>query len=272
MSDATAQQLETPASRSSARLRQPSRLLLLYSVSLIAGLLVWAAVAQGYSSFVLAPPWAVFARVWQLTLSLELPRALFGALQHMALGYVIACAIAFPIGLLMGRVRAVHDLLDPVVNLIYAVPSVAWAPFIMIWCGLYFEARVTLVVMMCTFDMIIVVSAGARDADPRLIAVGRAFGASAWQQVRLVLWPQSLPFLFAALRIGIVRAVNAMITAELFLAAVNLGAIMKQSAVRLDSAAVLGVLAVLSLLGLGLHELLLLIERRICIWQPGRSR
>ncbi len=125
--------------------------------------------------------------------------------------------------------------------------------------------------MMCVFDMIIVVSTGARNADRRLLDVGRSFGASAWQRTRLVLVPESLPFLFTALRIGVVRAVNAMITAELFLAAVNLGSIMKQAAVRLDSAAVLGVLAVLCLLGLALQEILLLIERRICVWRPRAS-
>ena len=100
--------------------------------SLVIGLLIWQGVAQGYSRFVLAPPSAVLVRLWQLTASLELPRALGGALRHMGLGYAIACAIAIPTGLLMGRVRFIHDLLDPVVNLIYAVPSVAWMPFIMI--------------------------------------------------------------------------------------------------------------------------------------------
>lgn len=269
MTDAAAPALTARTSRRATRGRRSHTLL--YLASLVAGLAVWHIVASGYSSFVLASPFSVLSRLGELTWSLELPRALWGALQHMALGYLIACAIALPIGMLMGRVRVINDLLDPLVNLIYAVPSVAWAPFIMIWCGLYFEARVALVVMMCTFDMIIVVSAGAQNAEKRLLDVGRSFGASGWQRFRLILLPESLPFLFTALRIGAVRAVNAMITAELFLAAVNLGSIMKQSAVRLDSAAVLGVLAVLCLLGLALQELLLLIERRICVWRPERS-
>jgi NitT/TauT family transport system permease protein len=246
-------------------------LMLLYLVSIVAGLTVWHLVASGYSSFVLASPLGVLTRLGELIRNGDLPRALGGALQHMAIGYLIACAIAIPVGMLMGRVRFINDLLDPIVNLVYAVPSVAWAPFIMIWFGLYFEARVALVVMMCTFDMIIVTSAGAQNADRRLLDVGRSFGANGWQRFRYVLLPESLPFLFTALRIGAVRAVNAMITAELFLAAVNLGQIMKQSAVRLDSAGVLGVLAVLCLIGLVLQEILLLVERRICVWRPGKS-
>lgn len=241
---------------------------LVSAASIVAGLVIWQFVAMRYSSFVLAPPLAVLLRLWEMTVDGTLPRALGGALQHMVVGYVIACAIAMPLGMLMGRVRIVHDLLDPVVSLIYAVPSIAWAPFIMIWCGLYFEARVVLVVMMCVFDMIVIISAGAINADRKLLDVGRAFGANGWQRFRLVLLPESFPFLFTALRIGVVRAVNAMITAELFLAAVNLGSIMKQSAVRFDSAGVLGILAVLCLLGLTLQELLLIVERRICVWRP----
>lgn len=243
----------------------------LYVASIAAGLAIWQLIASGYSTFVLAPPTGVLTRLWQLTLSGELPVALFGSMQHMALGYLIACLIALPVGMLMGRVRFINDLLDPVVNLIYAVPSVAWVPFIMIWFGLYFEARVALVVMMCVFDMIIVVSTGAANVDRKLIAVGQSFGANAWQSTRLILIPESLPFLFTALRIGVVRAVNAMVTAELFLAAVNLGAIMKQASVRLDSAAVLGIIAVLCMLGLILQEVLLLIERRVCVWRPGKT-
>ncbi|HEY9212322.1 MAG TPA: ABC transporter permease [Ancylobacter sp.] len=243
----------------------------LYIASIAGGLVIWQIVAQGYSSFVLAPPLGVLERLWEMCVSGELPLALVGSLRHMVLGFAIACLIAIPLGMLMGRSRFINDLVDPIVNLVYAVPSVAWVPFIMIWFGLYFEARVALVVMMCVFDMIIVISTGARNADRRLLNVGRSFGANAWQRTWLVLLPESLPFLFTGLRIGVVRAVNAMITAELFLAAVDLGAIMKQAAVRLDSAAVLGILAVLCLLGLVLQEILLLIERRICVWRPRAS-
>jgi len=241
-------------------------LFFLYALSILLGLLAWQWIAQHYSGFVLAGPPAVLARLADMTASGELPRAFAGAARHMMLGFAISIAVAIPLGLAMGRLKVLHDMLDPVVNLVYAVPAVAWAPLIMIWFGLFFEARVALVVLMCTIDMLIVVSEGSRSIDRRLLAVGRSFGAGPWRNARLVLLPASVPFLFAALRIGAVRAVNAMITAELFLAAVNLGAIMKQASVRFDSAAVLGVLFLLSLFGLLLQEMLLLAEKRICRW------
>lgn len=243
----------------------------LFVGSIAFGLVLWQLIAAQYSSFVLATPVQVAARLWEMIVSGELPAALAASLGHMLLGFAIACAIAIPVGFLMGRVRFVNDMLDPLVSLVYSVPSVAWVPFIMIWFGLFFEARVTLVVIMCVFDMIIVISTGAANVDRRLLNVSRSFGASAWQTTRYVLIPESLPFLFTGLRIGIVRAVNGMITAELFFAAVNMGQIMKQASVRLDSAAVLGILVVLSLMGLVLQEIFLRAERALCSWRTSQK-
>jgi NitT/TauT family transport system permease protein len=153
-----------------------------------------------------------------------------------------------------------------VVNALYAIPTVAFVPFLIIWFGLFFPGRTALVFLMCVFDMLVAVSAGARNVDPALINVGRSFGASRWQVFGKVLLPASLPFVFTALRIGLVRAVNAMITAELFFAAVNLGAYMQKAQNRFDSAGLLAVLTILCLLGLAVQEGIKALEARLLPW------
>jgi len=122
------------------------------------------------------------------------------------------------------------------------------------------------VFIMCVFDMLVTVAAGARNVPPNLIDVGRAFGADRKTVFRKVLLPASLPFLFTALRIGMVRAVIAMVTAELFFAAVNLGAYMQAAANRFDSAGLLAVLTILSVLGLLAQEGLKALEARLLPW------
>ncbi|MEJ0070669.1 MAG: ABC transporter permease [Pseudomonadota bacterium] len=239
---------------------------LFYGLSLLLGVVLWELVARQFSGFILAPPIAVLTLLGQLTLSLELPALLGRSLLHMTVGFVLATVVAIPVGLAMGRSRVVFELLDPLVNAFYAVPIVAFVPFLIVWFGLYLEARIALVFLMCVFDMILVVSTGARDVGANLIDVGRAFGAGSWQTTRLVLVPASLPFLFAALRIGVIRAVNGMITAELFFAAVNLGAFMKGASGRFDSAALLAALVALCLFGLMLQEALKWLEARLLPW------
>jgi len=238
----------------------------LYLLSLIAGLLLWELVAGQFSKVVLSPPSAVARHLLLHTRSLLLPSLLLQSLGHAAVGYLLAAAVALPLGFLMGRSDTAFHMFDPVVNAIYAIPTLAFVPFLVIWFGLFFEARTALVFLMCVFDMLVAVSAGARNVEPALINVGRSFAADRWQIVTKILVPASLPFVFTALRIGLVRAVNGMITAELFFAAVNLGAYMQQAQNRFDSAGLLAVLTILCLLGLAMQEGIKAVEARALPW------
>src|SRR6516164_7950487 len=75
-----------------------------------------------------------------------------------------------------------------------------------------------------------------------------------------------LPLVFTALRLGLVRAINGMITAELFFAAVNLGKVMKDAASRFDTAGLLAVILLLCVLGLLSQEGLKALEPRLMPW------
>lgn len=238
----------------------------LYALSLGTGLLVWELVAGQFSRVVLSPPSAVVTHLYLHTRSLELPTLLFYSLGHTLLGYALAVAVGVPIGFLMGRSERAFVMFDPVVNALYSIPTVAFVPFVVIWFGLFFQARTALVFVMCVFDIMVTVTAGARNVERSLIDVGRSFGASRAMLFRKVLLPASLPFLFTALRIGMVRAVVAMITAELFFAAVNLGKYMQAAANRFDSAGLLAVLTILAVLGLLAQEGLKVLEARLLPW------
>jgi ABC-type nitrate/sulfonate/bicarbonate transport system permease component len=239
---------------------------ILYILSICAGLLLWEVVAGQFSRVVLSPPSAVLRHLYVNTTSLLLPLLLVRSLGHAALGFLLAAAVAIPLGFLMGRSEKAFHMFDPVVNAIYAIPTVAFVPFLIIWFGLFFPGRTALVFLMCVFDMLVTVSAGARNVDPAQINVGRSFGASRWQIFGKVLLPASLPFVFTAVRIGLVRAVNAMITAELFFAAVNLGAYMQKAQNRFDSAGLLAILTILCVLGLMVQEGVKALEARLLPW------
>ena len=235
-------------------------------VSIAGGLAIWELAAQGVSRVVFAPPSAVLGRLMHDFASSALPTALLASLWQLAIGLGLAVLIAFPLGFAIGRSPTLAALTDPIMNAVYAVPPVALVPFLVIWFGLFLEARIALVFLMCFFEILITVTAGARNVDPQLLAVGRSFGAPEGKLISKVLFPASLPFVFTALRVGLVRGINAMITAELFLAAVNLGALMKQSAQRFDMAGLLSLVLLLCLLGLAVQEGLKALETRLLPW------
>jgi len=240
--------------------------LALTGASLAAGLLLWELAAHDVQKVVFAPPSAVLVRLGADIVSGVLPAALLGSLAQLAVGFALAVLLALPLGFAIGRSANVAAMADPVLNAIYAVPPVAMVPFLIIWFGLFFESRVALVFLMSFFEILVTVAAGARNVDPALLAVGRSFGAGRTRLVTKVMLPASLPFVFAALRVGLARAINAMITAELFFAAVNLGALMKHDAQRFDMPGLLSVIVLLCLVGLLAQEGLKALEARLLPW------
>ena len=248
------------------------RQILLYAVSLGIGLGLWEIYARSLPGIVLAPPSSVVVRMLQGLISGELTIALLGSLGALVVGYALAIVVGVPLGFLIGRSKRTSEMVEPVMNAIYAIPPVAFVPFIIIWFGLFFEARVALVFLMAIFEIVVTVAAGAGNLEPGLIDVGRSFGASRRKMLRSVIVPAALPFVFAALRLGLVRAINGMITAELFLAAVNLGKVMKDAASRFDTAGLLTVILLLCLLGLVTQEGLKALEARLMPWHIRRQQ
>jgi NitT/TauT family transport system permease protein len=236
------------------------------ALSIVAGVAIWQIAASQVSDFLLPAPLAVFARFADPAWLARLMRALSGSLVQLGLGFALSLAVALPLGIVIGRSSVLTRMFEPVINALYAIPPVAFVPFLIIWFGLFLEARVALVFLMSVFDMLVVVLAGARDVRRPLIDVGHSFGASHAQRLRLIVLPALLPFLFAALRVGSARAINGMITAELFFAAVNLGALMKRGAQDFDSAAVLSVVLLICLLGLLAQSLINALESRVLAW------
>ena len=238
----------------------------LYTLSFLLGLAGWELIASQLPGIVFASPSAVFAHILDATVSGELPARFAGSLQHMLLGLVLALAVAVPLGFLMGRNEVAFQMFDPVVNAIFAIPSVAFVPFLIIWFGVFFEGRVSLVFVMCVFDILVTVSAGARNIEPRIVQVARSFSAGRWTMFFKVLMPASFPFLLTAFRIGTVRAVNAMITAELFFATVNLGEYMEDAAADFDAPAMLAVVFLLAVFGLACQEAIKRAETMLLPW------
>lgn len=240
-------------------------------VSVLIGLGVWELAASQFHEIVLPPPSAVLARFFDPEFLSRLLPSLANSLFAFAVGFGLALLIAIPLGIVLGRSPFLFKMFDPLISAIYAIPPVAFVPFLIIWFGLFFEGRVALIFMMCVFDILVVIVAGARDVSHKLVDVGRSFGASRTQVLRLVVFPAISPFLIASLRVGSARAINGMITAELFFAAVNLGMVMKRSAQAFDTASAMAVVVTICIVGLLAQTAIHRLEDHVLRWQPRRA-
>jgi ABC-type nitrate/sulfonate/bicarbonate transport system permease component len=236
-------------------------------VSIAAGLGLWELIGRLSPPVLFAPASAAFFYLLQQTGTGVLPAAIAHSLLTLAIGYALAAVVALPLGFAMGRVAWVHELLQPVLTGIYAIPPAAFIPFLIVWFGLFAQSRVAIVVIMCFFEMLVITATGARAIDRRLVDVARSFMAPRRRVISAVLVPASLPFLFAALRIGLVRAVAGVITAELLLSPANLGKLLLDSAGRFNTAGMLGVIATVAMIGLAAQQILRRLEWRVLRWE-----
>jgi len=247
-------------------LRRGANPTLLSWLSIVIGVAFWQALASQVSGFILPAPLSVVMSLADREFLARLIPAFGSFLLSMLVGFAISLAVAIPLGIALGRSERLRRMFEPSITAIYAIPPVAFVPFLVVWFGLFFEARVALVVLMTVFDVLLVVIAGARDLRPGVIDVGRSFGASRAARLRLIVLPALSPFLLAGLRVGIARAINGTITAELFFAAVNLGRLIKRASQNFDTATVLLIVLLVSILGLVSQLLIGWLERRYMPW------
>lgn len=240
-------------------------------ISIIVGLGIWELLGRSLQRTLLAPPSEVAVTWFEMIVDGTLPTALAASLQHMMLGYVLAVFTAIPLGFLIGRSDIVRWALNPYIDAIYATPTVAYIPLIIVWFGLGFKARVFMVFIMCFFEMLIDTEQGISSISEEYLDVGRSFDLSWWQQQRNVLLPASLPYVFTGLRIGVGRAVRGMIVAELFLAVVNLGALLEGSGASFDTSTQLAIIATISVLGVVCQNGVKYAERLAIPWHGSAS-
>ncbi len=184
----------------------------------------------------------------------------------LLVGLAIATPIGIAIGFAMGRVRLLDVALTPYVNAIYATPRIALIPVLVLWLGLGFELRITIVALGAVFPLIINTYAGAKHVDAELIDTGYSFTANARQILRTIVVPSSLPFMFAGFRIGIGRGVSGVIVAEMTAALTGLGRILIENAKYFQVADVFVAIMTLGIFSLFLFEGVARVQKWLTPW------
>jgi sulfonate transport system permease protein len=184
----------------------------------------WTATASGaIKSYQLASPHDVLREVVDLAQSGLLWRDLGASIERVALGFGIALVLALVVGSLVGGSRVVERALDPTLQAIRAVPSLAWVPLILLWLGIGESAKITLVAIGAFFPIYVALVSGIHGVDRKLVEVGAILGLSRTALITRVLVPATLPQLLVGARIGLTQAWLFLVAAELLAATNGLG-------------------------------------------------
>ncbi|NGP17304.1 ABC transporter permease [Devosia chinhatensis] len=189
------------------------------------------------------------------------------SLTVISLGFLLSASTGIFLGVLLGGFRVLGRVLDPFVNAMNSTPGAAFIPLIIVWFGLYTEAKVVVVWNAAFFPILINTTAGIANANKELVEMARAFGAKRATLFWRVMVPDALPSILSGLRIGAAICTVGTVIAELTMAQSGLGGLLAAAGNRFQMDRYFAVVIVLMALGTLITAMLRLAERRIGRWR-----
>ena len=184
----------------------------------------------------------------------------------------IAWFIAFPLGLIMGSVKRVDNLLAPFVFLTYPIPKIVLLPVFLLLLGLGDAAKIAMIALILGYQILVTTRDGVRSIHPKYYDSVRSLGGSRWDILREVLLPAALPHGFTALRLGTGVAVAVLFFVESFATTRGLGYMIMDAWGAMDYLTMFSGILGMSLMGAALYEIANLMERKACKWMFLRGK
>jgi NitT/TauT family transport system permease protein len=219
---------------------------------------------------VLPSPATTMGRFVDLMAEGRLPRALWIGISSLAVGGGAAVLVGIPLGILLGVRRRLGSAFDFYFSALYVTPFSAVAPLFVLWFGIDAGARMIFIFFFTLPQIVIVCYQGTRSTPEGLIEVARSYLATPREIFFKTVLPYEVPFIFTALRLGVGRAVQGMVVAELLISASQgLGFLITVYSAALDIGAVLAVVLFIMLLGILASVLVQRIEDAVAPWREG---
>ena len=186
---------------------------------------------------------------------------------RVAAGFAIGASLGLALGSATTLNARLHRLLDPSLQALRAVPSLAWVPLLLLWLGIDTAPKLALIAIGTFFPMYLATASGLRDVDRKLVEVGQQLGLSPRAVLLKIYLPASLPALFTGLRASLGLGWMFLVAAELIAATSGLGYLLTDGRETGRADLVLIAIITLAILGKASDALLVAIERRTLVWR-----
>jgi NitT/TauT family transport system permease protein/taurine transport system permease protein len=219
----------------------------------------------------LPPPSDVLKAGWELLLSGELLMHLGASLRRELVAFAFAL-VAIPLGIAMGWWKAVHDMVDPVVEMLRPIPPIAWIPLSILWFGVGDRQNQFIIFLGIFFPILVNTIIGVKNIEPNLIRAARCLGANEWRMLRRVVLPAVLPQLMTGIRVGFGVGWMALVAAELVGAPSGLGFLINDARSLLRTDVIILGMLVIGLAGFGIDLLIRRLSKAMLPWSVGAQK
>ena len=217
----------------------------------------------------LPAPTDTFVAAAELVKTGVLQRDILASLKRVFMALLVASAIGFPIGLLIGMSKPAAWLLEPVFGFFRPIPPLAWIPLSIVWFGISESQNVFIIFLGAFFPILVNTVQGVREVDRQLVRAARTLGASRFDIAVTVLLPAALPSMFVGFRVGVGIAWMALVAGELVAASSGLGFLISQGRMLFRPDYIIVGMVTIGLIGLILDGLVRLLQRVVMKWQEA---
>ncbi|GAA0929774.1 ABC transporter permease [Pseudonocardia zijingensis] len=234
--------------------------------SLIAIAVAWELYGSAINPVLLSSPTAIIGATFEMIADGTLTKAMGESFVVLGVGSLIGVIAGLVIGLAAGRNQVIATLIELPLNALYATPTVALIPVIVVWFGFGPTAKTVVVILFVLFPVLINTMRGVQEVDRELVEVARSFCSGERRMWFDLILPSALPYVVTGLRLAIGRALIGVIVAEFFTAFSGLGYLIVTNANSFQTDRTFVPILVIAALGVLLTALLELVERRVVRW------
>ncbi len=239
------------------------------SVAIVVLLSAWELLPRwGVVDRVFLPPFSeVIKEWWAMVGSGEIWAHTEASLKRASAGFTLAIAIALPLGLLIGWFRGLAEFLNPLLELFRNTAALALLPVFVLILGLGEASKIGIVTYSCVWPILLNTVSGVRNVDPLLIKSARSMGLSSPRLFQKVILPAAVPTVFTGIRLAGAYAILVLIAAELVGAKAGLGYLINYAQSNFAIPEMYAGIITISVIGIGINQLLLAVERHFSRWR-----
>ncbi len=209
-----------------------------------------------------------FGGIYDDAFSETLPLHLWSSVTRVYGGFLSAALVGIPLGLLIGRIKLIRDLLDPTLQLLRPVPVTAWLPLSMIFFGIGPDAAIFLVFLGAFYPIVFNTIFGVKSVDNRLFEAALMLGCSGSSLFRQVVLPAAIPSILNGLRLGHGFAWILIVVGEMTGVPEGLGAVIMDGRMLSRTDLVIAGMTVIGIVGYVSDRMLVALNNRLLKWSP----
>ncbi len=214
-------------------------------------------------SYLIPSPHDVFVAFETLLFNGTLVSDTLDTLTRVFLGFIVAAAVAIPLGIIIGWSKTVENYLSFTIGILRPIPPIAWIPFAILWFGLGLGSAIFVIFVGSVFPILINTADGVKRIDKVYVESASTLGANQYQTLRKVVVPAALPNIITGLKVGMGIALMCTVAAEMIGSNNGLGYLILTATSMLDSASAIVGMLTIGLIGLGFEYIFSRMERKI---------